>query len=108
METRASAFASGLPQASEISGTVRPATAENRATALILRAPPRLRCAHPHLTLEIATDIATVNLHRRDVDIALRMVRPERGHVSVQRVGRLGYGLYTLRNHRVLRTILID
>ena len=94
MEAAARAFRSGLPEEPEVSGTVRLATAENLATALILPALPRLRRAHPRLTLEIATDIATVNLHRRDADIALRMTKPERGHVSVQRIGTLGYGLY--------------
>ena len=94
MEAAARAFDSGLPEEPEVSGTVRLATAENLATALILPALPGLRRAHPRLTLEIATDIATVNLHRRDADIALRLVKPDRGHVSVQRVGLLGYGLY--------------
>lgn len=94
MEAAARAFGSGLPEEPEVSGAVRLATAENLATALVLPALPRLRRAHPRLTLEIATDIATVNLHRRDADIALRMTKPERGHVSVQRIGTLGYGLY--------------
>lgn len=87
MEAAARAFGSGLP---EVSGTVRLATAENLATALIMPALPRLQEAHPRLTLEIAT----VNLHRRDADIALRMTKPDRGHVTVQRLGTLGFGLY--------------
>ncbi|MCD9148855.1 LysR family transcriptional regulator [Pseudophaeobacter flagellatus] len=94
MEAAARAFGTGMAEGPEVSGTVRLATAENLATTLILPALPRLRSAHPRLTLEIVTDIATVNLHRRDADIALRMIKPERGHVSVQRVGTLGYGLY--------------
>ena len=94
MEAAARAFGSGLPEEPEVSGTVRLATAENLANALILPKLPRLRRAHPRLTLEIATDIATVNLHRRDADIALRMIKPERGNVSVQRIGTLGFGLY--------------
>lgn len=99
MEAAAQAFGSGLPEEPEVSETVRLATAENLATALILPELPRLRRAHPRLTLEIATDIATVNLHRRDADIALRMTRPDRGHVSVQRIGTLGYGLYSARSY---------
>ncbi|MBO9455295.1 LysR family transcriptional regulator [Paracoccus sp. R12_1] len=99
MEAAARAFESGWPEKPEVSGTVRLATAENLATALILPALPRLRRAHPRLTLEIATDIAAVNLHRRDADIALRMIKPERGHVSVQRVGTLGYGLYGAQSY---------
>lgn len=94
MEAAARAFGCGLPEPPEVSGTVRLATAENLATALIMPALPQLQEAHPRLTLEIATDIATVNLHRRDADIALRMIKPDRGHVTVQRLGTLGFGLY--------------
>ncbi len=94
METAALSLTSGLDQDTTVSGTVRLATAENLATALILPELARLRAKHPQLTVEIITDIATVNLHRRDADIALRMVKPERGHVTLQRLGTLGYGLY--------------
>lgn len=94
MEAVARSLGAALPSAQEVSGTVRLATAENLATALILPALPRLRLAHPNLVLEVLTDIATVNLHRRDADIALRMVKPDRGNVSLQRLGTLGYGLY--------------
>lgn len=104
MEAAARAFASGLPEEPELSGTVRLATAENLATALIMPALPRLRRTHPRLTLEVVTDIGTLNLHRRDADIALRMVKPERGHVSMQRVGTLGYGLYAAQTYLNSRT----
>ncbi len=90
---------SGTRQEAEVSGTVRLATAETFATHLILPEIGRLRAAHPALTLEIVTDIATVNLHRRDADIALRMVKPDRGNVSLQRLGVLGYGLYGARDY---------
>ena len=94
MEAAALSLTSGLRHEAAVSGTVRLATAENLATRLILPGLARLRAEHPQLTLEIVTDIATVNLHRRDADIALRMVKPDRGNVSLQRLGTLGYGLY--------------
>ncbi|WP_299986130.1 LysR family transcriptional regulator [uncultured Ruegeria sp.] len=94
MEAAALSLTSGLRQDAVVSGTVRLATAENLATGLILPELARLRAEYPQLTLEIVTDIATVNLHRRDADIALRMVKPERGNVTLQRLGTLGYGLY--------------
>ncbi|WP_415146268.1 LysR family transcriptional regulator [Limimaricola cinnabarinus] len=94
MEVAALALRKGAKDRLEIAGTVRLATAENLATTLILPELGRLRAAHPALTVEIVTDIATVNLHRRDADIALRMVKPERGNVTLQRLGMLGYGLY--------------
>ncbi|MCV6586790.1 MAG: LysR family transcriptional regulator [Marinibacterium sp.] len=94
MEIAALSLQSGLPQQAEVSGMVRLATAENLATGLIAPALGRLRAAYPRLALEIVTDVRAVNLHRRDADIALRMVKPDRGNVTVQRLGRLGFGLY--------------
>jgi DNA-binding transcriptional LysR family regulator len=94
MEAAALSLTAGLRQEASVSGTVRLATAENLATGLILPELGRLRAKYPQLTIEIVTDIATVNLHRRDADIALRMVKPDRGNVSLQRLGTLGYGLY--------------
>ncbi|MDO5604095.1 MAG: LysR family transcriptional regulator [Paracoccus sp. (in: a-proteobacteria)] len=94
IEAAALSLRDGARARAEVAGRVRLATAENLATGLILPALPQLRDRHPNLVLEIVTDIATANLNRRDADIALRMVRPDRGHVSVQRLGLLGFGLY--------------
>ena len=108
MEAAALSLTSGLHQAATVSGTVRLATAENLATELILPKLARLRTKYPLLTIEIITDIATVNLHRRDADIALRMVKPERGNVSLQRLGTLGYGLYGAPDYLVARSKITD
>ncbi|MGZ2259582.1 LysR family transcriptional regulator [Roseobacter sp. A03A-229] len=94
MEAAALSLVSGLQQDVAVSGTVRLATAENLATGLILPELAQLHDTHPRLRLELVTDIATANLHRRDADIALRLVKPERGNVSLQRLGTLGFGLY--------------
>lgn len=99
MEAAAHALTTGMAQGPEVSGRVRLATAENLATALIVPALPQLRAQYPALTVDLVTDIATVNLHRRDADLALRMVKPERGHVTLQRIGTLGYGLYAARTY---------
>ena len=94
LEAAAQAFASGAEQHQEVTGKVRLATAENLATGLILPALPDFYQAYPQLEIEVVTDISTANLHRRDADLAVRMVRPERGNVSLRRLGILGYGLY--------------
>jgi len=73
---------------------VRLATAENLANSLIIPSLPALRARHPQLVLDLVTDVATVNLHRRDADLAVRMVKPTRGNVTVRRLGTLGFGLY--------------
>ncbi|MCH4811167.1 LysR family transcriptional regulator [Vreelandella neptunia] len=94
LEAAAAAFASGVSSARQLSGRVRLATAENLATALILPALPQFNAQYPGIRLELVTDINTVNLHRRDADLALRMVKPVRGNVTLRRLGTLGFGLY--------------
>lgn len=108
MEATAQSLISGLEQEATVSGSVRLATAENLATGLILPELGQLKAAFPQLTLEILTDFATVNLHRRDADIALRMVKPERGNVSLQRLGTLGFGLYGARGYIAARQPGVD
>lgn len=78
----------------QVAGHVRLATAQGLADHFIVPALPALLTAHPELTVDIVTGVASVNLHRRDADLALRMVRPEHGNVSVRRLGVLGFGLY--------------
>ncbi|WP_339107040.1 LysR family transcriptional regulator [Thioclava sp. GXIMD4216] len=104
MEAAANSLAGHAQPSREVSGTVRLATAENLATDLILPALPRLQARHPKLCLDLVTDVRTVNLHRRDADLALRMVKPERGHVTLQRLGRLGLGLYAAPSYLAQRT----
>ncbi|MDT8894610.1 LysR family transcriptional regulator [Halomonas sp. I1] len=94
LEAAAHAFASGVEADEALSGRVRLATAENLATRLILPALPAFRERHPGIAIDLVTDIATANLQRRDADLAIRMVKPERGNVSLRRLGTLGYGLY--------------
>lgn len=108
MEAAARSLTVGVRQEATVSGTVRLATAENLATGLIIPELPRFRAEHPQVTLEIMTDIATVNLHRRDADIALRMVKPERGNVSLQRLGTMGYGLYGAPDYVTQRRTATD
>lgn len=87
-------FRSDANAEAEATGHVRLATAENLANPIIIPAIAPLLDCHPNLTLEIMTDVATVNLHRRDADLAVRMVRPTQGNVSVRRIGTVGFGLY--------------
>mgnify|MGYP000477338495 CR=1 FL=1 len=95
LEAAAQAFTSGAVTQAQMTGKVRLATAENLATGLILPALPEFRAQYPELSIEIVTDISTANLHRRDADLAVRMVKPERGNVTLRRLGTLGYGLYS-------------
>ena len=81
-------------RANEPEGTVRLATAENLASFVIIPALPAFRERCPNIALEIVTGIAPVNLTRREADLAVRLVRPMSGNVTLRRLGTLGYGLY--------------
>ena len=77
-----------------VRGRVRLATAENLANFLVIPALGALRRAHPELVLEVVTDVRSANLDRHDADLALRLVRPTRGSLTVRRLGRQRYALY--------------
>lgn len=94
MEAAMDAFRNAAQAGRGVQGHVRLATAENLANPLLIPSLAPLLAAHPGLTVEVSTDVASVNLHKRDADLAVRMVRPTRGHLTVRRIGTLGFGLY--------------
>ncbi|MEP2783623.1 MAG: LysR family transcriptional regulator [Pseudoruegeria sp.] len=108
MEAAALSFSTRAVARAEISGKIRLATAETLATSLILPALGEFRRKHPNLLIEIVTDINTANLHRRDADIAVRLLKPERGNVTVKRLGTLAYGLYCSQEYASLRKVESD
>ncbi|MCC8381977.1 LysR family transcriptional regulator [Xenorhabdus sp. PB30.3] len=99
METAANSFLTEVDVRTKIAGKVRLATTEMLASNLIIPNLSVLQKKYPDLALEIITDSRTVNLHRRDADLALRLVRPEQGHVTVRQIGILGFGLYASKQY---------
>lgn len=83
----------------DATGHVRLATAENIANHIIIPALPEFHALHPNITLEIHTGITSLNLTRREADIALRLARPTQGHVAVKKVGVQGYALYGSKDY---------
>jgi DNA-binding transcriptional LysR family regulator len=88
------AFGEAAQRQGKVAGLVRLATAENLANPLIIPALGPLLLQHPELRVEVVSGLQTVNLHRRDADLAVRMVRPETGNLTIKRLGTLGFGLY--------------
>ena len=78
----------------QITGTVRLTSFESLVVPIIVPALAPLLEANPKLDVEILFSIAALNIHRHDADLALRMVRPERGHLRVRQLATLGFGLY--------------
>lgn len=94
MEASALALIAGANENTEVSGKVSLATAENLATKIILPNLQAFSDRYPNLIIDLITNINTVNLHSREADLAIRMVRPEKGNLTFRKLGELGYGLY--------------
>jgi DNA-binding transcriptional LysR family regulator len=78
----------------QIRGVVRLTSIESLVVPFIVPALAPLLSANPGLDVEIQFSTATINMHRHDADLALRMVRPERGHLRVRQLATMGFGLY--------------
>lgn len=78
----------------DIRGKVRVASVETLIEPLIIPAVASLLRANPRLEIEIIYSPSTVNLHRHDADLALRLVAPEGGNLLVRRLATMGFGLY--------------
>ena len=77
-----------------LSGTVRLAAPETLTTHVLLPALGPFLERHPDLELELVTGIASVGIARGDADLAIRLVRPERGALTVRRIGQVEHALY--------------
>ena len=78
----------------EIRGLVRLASVESLISPFVVPALTPLLAANPGLDVEVTFSPVTVNLHRHDADLALRMVAPESGNLVVRRLATMGFGLY--------------
>jgi len=99
LEHAAHSFGEAADRQGKIAGSVRLATAENLANPLIMPSLPSLFATYPELRVELVSGVNTINLHRRDADLAIRMVRPEAGNLTIKRLGTLGFGLYGTRDY---------
>src|SRR3569833_134221 len=86
-----------------LSGKVRVATTEDLSTMVIVPELPAFRAGHPGIEIEMLGRIDLSNLTRRDADLALRTVRPERGDLLVRRIGAVDLALYCSRSYAAAR-----
>ncbi|MCS2159365.1 LysR family transcriptional regulator [Scandinavium sp. H11S7] len=77
-----------------VAGIVRLATSDNLATHFILPSLKGILEKYPDLRVEVLSGVQSVNLHRRDADLAIRMVKPDSGNLTLKRLGTVGFGLY--------------
>jgi DNA-binding transcriptional LysR family regulator len=76
-----------------VEGNVR-ITAPGGFVPLVVGVLAELRAAHPRLVFHLLVDNASLDLARREADVAVRMVKPEQPTLVARRAGQLPWGLF--------------
>jgi DNA-binding transcriptional LysR family regulator len=81
-------------QDEQVSGTVRLATTEAFGTSFIAPRVHLLTAQHPDVELELVPESRTVNLSKREADIAVSLHRPDHGRFQAARLVDYRIGLF--------------
>lgn len=81
-------------QGAEPSGLVRVNATPSLMQGFLVTRMAAFVSRYPALDVELATNMRSISLERREADIALRLGRPGDGDVIARRLLTLGYGLY--------------
>ncbi|WP_289781931.1 LysR substrate-binding domain-containing protein [Caulobacter sp. RL271] len=82
-----------------LSGAVRLATPETFGAWLVAPAAKAFHDQYPGLQLERVPESRSVNLSRREADIAIRLSRPTQGRLVARRLADYTLGLYASRDY---------
>jgi DNA-binding transcriptional LysR family regulator len=77
-----------------VTGLVRVTTTEALAYQLIAPAITSLRQAHPELQIDLVVGVRSLDIARRDADIAVRFARPSASELVCRKLGEVGFSLY--------------
>src|SRR5262249_28571099 len=75
-------------------GSVRLTTTEALASHVIVPHLATLRERYPQLQVELITGVRSLDITRREADIAIRLVRPTAPSLVCRKLGELGFALY--------------
>lgn len=100
MEDGAAAFERGALAESGIADASVRVTATTSVALFVTRHLDAILAAAAGVRLQLLDTRATLNLSRREAEIALRMRRPpEAGNLSVRKIGRIAFTLYAAREY---------
>lgn len=75
-------------------GALRVTTSETFATRLIAPSLPAFQRRHPGIEVSLVISIRTLNLSRREADVALRSTTPAQPNLVARKIGSLGFAVY--------------
>ncbi len=77
-----------------VAGSVRVTTTEALACQVIAPAITTLRQAHPRLQVDLVVGVRSLDVTRRDADLAVRFARPSAPDLICRKLGEVGFTLY--------------
>lgn len=77
-----------------VSGSVRVTTTETLADQLVVPAVTALRRAYPELRIDLTVGVRSLDITRRDADLAIRLARPPASDLVCRKLGEVGFSLY--------------
>lgn len=80
-------------------GTVRLTTTEALAHHVAAPAIATLRKTHPAVQVDLIVGVRTLDISRRDADVALRFARPATPELVCRKLGEVGFSLYASRRY---------
>jgi DNA-binding transcriptional LysR family regulator len=84
---------------SVVTGSVRVTTTEALAYQLVAPALAALRRAHPDLRIDLTVGVRSLDISRRDADLAVRFARPSASDLVCRRLGEVGFSLYASQRY---------
>lgn len=82
-----------------LEGIVRVTSVDIMASRILAPAIAKMQCTHPKITVEINTDARSLNLNKREADIAVRLARFEGNDLIVKKLGQLEAGFYASKEY---------
>jgi DNA-binding transcriptional LysR family regulator len=83
----------------QLSGLVRIATTEMLGEVVILPAVQALHERHPQIRVDLLTGSGQLDISRREADVALRYIRPDRGELIARRAGTVAFAPYASKKY---------
>ncbi|RKF21116.1 LysR family transcriptional regulator [Altericroceibacterium spongiae] len=79
---------------SDLSGTVTVSAPPLLAAQLLAQPLARFQQQHPQLAIRVLGETRKASLDRSEADLAIRLSRPERGDLTIVRLGQINFHLY--------------
>jgi DNA-binding transcriptional LysR family regulator len=86
-------------------GSIRLTATEALAHRVIAPAIAELRKSHPDLQVDLAVGVRSLDIARREADLAVRVGRPSGPGLVSRKLGEVGYSLYASRSYFAKRRI---